>query len=166
MFRRFVIRDVTILVSTIVAWWWSVAVEAPSALASALSIAAGVGAAVCAYNLHEWGHLVGAVATGSVYVPAKRLYSPFLFSYDAEKNTRNQFLVMSLAGFAATAAFVAAFVLWMPQEQMAGRIALRGGLILAALTVIIELPIFFTALFRNKVPRTGMFEGPSVGGRE
>ena len=166
MFRHFVIRDVSILVGTVLAWWWSLEAEPGSAVHSTLSIVAGVGAAVCAYNLHEWGHLVGAFWTRSVYVPAKRLYSPFLFSYDAEKNTRNQFLLMSLAGFAATALFVAAFLLWMPQDQQAGRIALRGGLVLAALTVIIEFPIFFTALFRNKVPRTGMFDGPTVGGRE
>jgi hypothetical protein len=166
MFRPFIIRDMSILLGTILAWWWSLAAEPMSALASTLSIAAGVGAAVCAYNLHEWGHLIGAFATRSVFVPAKRLYSPFLFSYDAEKNTRNQFLVMSLAGFAATALFVAAFLAWMPQDQQAGRIALRGGLILAGLTVIIELPNFFTALFRNKVPRTGLFDGPTIGGRE
>jgi hypothetical protein len=52
----------------------------------------------------------------------------------------------------------------MPQDQQAGRIALRGALILAGLTVVIELPIFFRALFGTKVPRTGMFEGPTVGG--
>lgn len=147
-------------------WWWSASAGDGSALASGLSIAAGVGAAICAYNLHEWGHLIGAHLTRSVYTPAKRLISPFLFSYDAEHNTRGQFLVMSLAGFAATGLFVAAFLLWMPQDQQAGRIALRGALVLAALTVIIELPIFFRALFGRTVPRTGMFKGPTVGGRD
>lgn len=166
MFRSFVIRDLAILVVTMVAWWGSLHAEAGTALSSALSIGAGVGAAVCAYNLHEWGHLVGAWLTKSVFVPAKRIYSPFLFSYDAERNTRNQFLVMSLSGFAATALFVAGFLMWMPQDQQAGRIALRGALILAGLTVIIELPIFFTSVFRKKVPRTGLFDGPTVGGRD
>lgn len=166
MFRRFVIRDVTILVATIVAWWLSLSVEPDSSLASTLSISAGVGAAICAYNLHEWGHLVGAHLTHSVYVPAKRIISPFLFSYDAERNTRGQFLVMSLAGFAATAAFLVAFVLFMPQDQQAGRIALRAAFVLAGLTAVIELPIFFRALLGNRVPRTGMFKGPTVGGRD
>jgi len=166
MFRRFVIRDLTILLGTVALWWLSFAVGPGTAVESVLSIAAGLGAAVCAYNLHEWGHLLGAHLTSSVYVPAKRLISPFLFSYDAERNSRRQFLVMSLAGFAATALFVAGFVLWMPQDQQAGRIALRGALILAGLTVVIELPIFFRALFGSKVPRTGMFEGPTVGGRD
>ena len=166
MFRSFVIRDLAILVVTVGAWWGSLHAEAGTALSSGLSIGAGVGAAVCAYNLHEWGHLVGAWLTKSVFVPAKRIYSPFLFSYDAERNTRNQFLVMSLSGFAATALFVAGFLMWMPQDQQAGRIALRGALILAGLTVIIELPIFFTSVFRNKVPRTGLFDGPTVGGRD
>jgi hypothetical protein len=166
MFRRFVIRDLTILLGTIGLWWLSLSVEQGTGLASALSISAGVGAAVCAYNLHEWGHLVGARLTHSAYVPAKRLISPFLFSYDAELNTRGQFLLMSLAGFVATALFVAAFVLWMPQDQQAGRIALRGAILLAGLTVVIEFPIFFRALFGSRVPRTGMFDGPTVGGRD
>ncbi|MGB9340976.1 MAG: hypothetical protein WCB63_17150 [Polyangiales bacterium] len=166
MFWRFAIRDLTILLGTVALWWLSLSAEPQTTLRSALSITAGVGAAVCAYNLHEWGHLIGAHFTQSVYVPAKRLVSPFLFSYDAERNTKRQFLLMSLAGFAATALFVAGFVLFMPQDQQAGRIALRGALILAGLTVVIELPIFFRALFGSKVPRTGMFEGPSVGGRE
>lgn len=164
MFRRFVIRDVTILLVTIMTWWLSSTVARDTGLASALSIAAGIGAAVCAYNLHEWGHLVGAHLTNSVYVPAKRLISPFLFSYDAERNSRGQFLLMSLAGFVATALFVVAFLLWMPQDQAAGRIALRGALVLAGLTVIIEFPIFFRALLGNTVPRTGLFKGPTVGG--
>jgi hypothetical protein len=122
MFRHFAIRDVSIFVATIALWWASLAVDPESSLASALSIPAGVGAAICAFNLHEWGHLLGAHLTDSVYVPAKRLVSPFLFAYDAEHNTRRQFLIMSLAGFAATAAFVAGFLLWMPQDQAAGRI--------------------------------------------
>ena len=166
MFRRFAIRDLTILFGTIGLWWWSLSAERGTALASVLSIGAGVGAAICAYNLHEWGHLLGAHWTHSVYVPAKRLISPFLFSYDAEQNTRGQFLLMSLAGFAATAIFIVVFVLWMPQDQQAGRIALRGAILLAGLTVVIEFPIFFRALFGRSVPRTGMFKGPTVGGRD
>ena len=164
MFGRFAIRDLSILLGTALLWWLSLSAEAGSSAATALSIGAGVGAAICAYNLHEWAHLIGAHLTQSVYVPAKRLISPFLFSYDAERNTKHQFLIMSLAGFAATALFVVAYVLWMPQDQQAGRIALRGALILAGLTVVIEFPIFFRALFGTKVPRTGMFEGPTVGG--
>ncbi len=165
MFRHFAIRDLAILFATIALWSLSLQVDRSSAAHAWLSIAAGIGAAVCAYNLHEWGHLIGAHLTDSVYTPAKRLISPFLFAYDAEHNTRGQFLVMSLAGFAATAVFVVAFLLWMPQDQQAGRIALRGALVLAGLTAVIELPIFFRALFGNTVPRTGVFKGPTVGGR-
>lgn len=166
MFRGFAIRDVTILLGTIVLWSLGLSAEPETTLAATLSISAGVGAAICAYNLHEWGHLVGAHLTRSVYTPARRLISPFLFAYDADHNSRRQFLIMSLAGFAATAVFVTAFLLWMPQDQQAGRIALRGALILAGLTVIIEFPIFFRTLFGSTVPRTGLFKGPTVGGRD
>jgi hypothetical protein len=164
MFRGFAIRDATILLSTVGLWWLSLWVGPGSTFHAVLSVSAGVGAAICAYNLHEWGHLLGAHLTRSAYTPAKRLISPFLFSYDADHNTRRQFLIMSLAGFAATALFVAVYWLWMPQDQQAGRIALRGALILAGLTVIIEFPIFFRALLGSTVPRTGMFKGPTVGG--
>jgi len=166
MFRSFVIRDLTILATTVGLWSLSLSTEPGTGLASALSISAGIGAVLCAFNLHEWAHLIGAHLTLSVYTPARRLISPFLFSYDAEHNTRGQFLIMSLAGFAATAVFVAAFLAWMPQDQEAGRIALRGALILAGLTVVFEFPIFFRALFGKTVPRTGLFKGPTVGGRD
>lgn len=166
MFRGFAIRDAMILVVTLVLWWLSLSAEPDTTFHAVLSVSAGMGAAICAYNLHEWGHLLGAHLTRSVYTPAKRLISPFLFSYDADHNTRRQFLIMSLAGFAATAVFVAVYWLWMPQDRQAGRIALRGALILAGLTVIIEFPIFFRALLGSTVPRTGMFKGPTVGGRD
>ena len=166
MFWSFAIRDLSILVATIALWWGSLAVEPETTLASALSIGAGAGAAICAYNLHEWGHLIGAYLTHSVYVPAKRLISPFLFSYDDQYNTRRQFIIMSLAGFAATAMFLLGFILWMPQDQQAGRIALRAAIVLAGLTGVIELPIFLRAILGTKVPRTGMFGGPTVGGRD
>ncbi len=164
MFRRFVIRDVAILLVTIGLWLLSLETEPGTTLASVVSISAGVGALVCAYNFHEWGHLVVARMTDSVFTPARRVISPFLFSYDTEHNTPRQFLLMSLGGFAATALFVVAFLLWMPRDQQAGRIALYGALILASLTVVIEFPIFFRARLGNTVPRTGMFKGPTVGG--
>ena len=165
MFRGFAIRDLAILFVTVALWWMSLEVDPSGALHTWLSIGAGVGAAICAYNLHEWGHLIGAHLTDSVYTPAKRLISPFLFAYDADHNTRRQFLIMSLAGFAGTAAFLIAFILWMPQDQQAGRIALRSAIVLAGLTVVIEFPIFLRALFGKTVPRTGVFKGPTVGGR-
>jgi len=166
MFRRFVIRDVAILLVTTALWLLSLELEPGTSFASVVSISAGVGALLCAYNFHEWGHLIVARMTDSVFTPARRVISPFLFSYDTEHNTPRQFLLMSLGGFAATAIFVVAFLLWMPRDQQAGRIALYGALILASLTVIIEFPIFFRALFGKTVPRTGMFKGPAVGGHQ
>ncbi len=164
MFRRFVIRDVAILLVPTVLWLFSLDLEPGTTVASVVSISAGVGALLCAYNFHEWGHLIAARMTDSVFTPARRVISPFLFSYDTEHNTPRQFLLMSLGGFAATAIFVVAFLLWIPRDQQAGRIALYGALILASLTVIIEFPIFFRALLGKTVPRTGMFKGPTVGG--
>ena len=155
MFARFALRDAAILLATALLWWWEM--SRPADPADWISIAAGVGAAICAYNLHEWGHVLGALKTNSVFEPAKRLISPFLFSYDSQNNSRRQFLIMSLAGFVATGLFVLAYSVGMPQDRLAGRIAFKGALILASLTVIIEFPIFFRALLGKTLPRVEVF---------
>ena len=73
---------------------------------------------------------------------------------------------MSLGGFAATALFIVAYLAFIPQDTLAGRIAVRGAIVLASLTVIIEFPIFFRALLGTTLPRTGVFTGPTVGGQK
>ncbi|MGB5809223.1 MAG: hypothetical protein WBG86_01760 [Polyangiales bacterium] len=166
MFRNFVIRDVTILLATAGLWATTVRLGVDTTLGTIVAVSAGVGAAICAYNFHEWGHLVAARVTDSVYTPAQRVLSPFLFAYDEKQNTKRQFIIMSLGGFAATAVYVLVFWLGMPQELLASRVALRGALILASLTVIFEFPIFFRALLGSTVPRTGVFTGPTVGGEK
>ena len=153
-----------ILALTVVLWVTSVQVNGGTTLATVLSAMAGIGALICAYSFHEWGHLVAALMTDSVYTPAKRLMSPFLFAYDEKQNGKRQFAIMSLGGFAASAIFLVGFALWMPQDQLAGRIALKGAIVLVSLTVIIEFPIFFRALLGTTLPRTGVFGGPTVGG--
>ncbi len=159
MFKRFALRDITLLVATVVLWVVDARRDGGSPW---ISIAAGIGAAVCAYSMHEWGHVIGAHLSGSVFTPARRLISPFLFSYDTTRNSRHQFVVMSLSGFAATAVYAAAYLLWMPQDRLAGRYGLNGALILAGLTVVIEFPIFFWALLGRKLPPVKLFDGPTT----
>lgn len=166
MFRGFVVRDLSLLALTIGLWLLTARLNDESSVGYAVAIAAGVGASLCAYNFHEWGHLLAARMTDSVYAPAKRLISPFLFAYDEKENTKRQFVIMSLGGFAATAVYIVTFALWMPQDLLAGRIAWRAAVVLSSLTVIIEFPIFFRALLGSTLPRTGVFTGPTVGGQK
>jgi len=95
----------------------------------------------CAFLAHEWAHLLGALATGSVVQPPTSLRSPFVFTFDSRANSRRQFLVMSFAGFAATAAVVwGAYTLLSP-ELLATRVARGAVVFLAFLTEILELPL-------------------------
>jgi hypothetical protein len=122
-----------------------------------LSIASGAGAGVCAFLLHEWGHLAGARMRGARVESARNLASPFLFSFDSKNNDARQFLSMSFAGFAATGIFLLVFWLWLPLDWLAGRIAMGIALFLASLTVLIEFPLAFRVLRGKALPPVEVF---------
>lgn len=84
---------------------------------------------------------------------ADRLSSAFLFRFEAETNTLAQFVVMSLAGFAATAVAVRLFYAWLPDDLLATRIARGGVLFLALLGLVLELPLLLYGLVTGGVPK-------------
>jgi hypothetical protein len=115
-------------------------------------VVAGVTIGVSGYLLHEWGHLLGALAAGSTVRPGRSLASGFLFSFDSRANTRRQFLALSFGGWLATA-----LVLWfvyaqLPSDLFASRVA-RG--VVAAnvlLVVLLEIPLVVFSLVTGRVP--------------
>lgn len=157
--RPFIVRDCLVLAVTVALWGLALRLPDQTSTGFWVSVGAGLGATACAYLLHEWAHLVAVRMTGSVHVIARRVSSPFLFAYAVEGNTPRQFIIMSLAGFAATACFVVGFTLLMPHDHLAGWIAIRGAWLLSALTLVLEGPIFVRACVRWTVPRTGLFDG-------
>jgi len=108
---------------------------------------------VCAYLAHEWSHYLGAVAMRSKVATGTNLGSGFLFSFDAEENSLAQFVVMSLAGFVATALVVFAFYSFLPDEYLATRIARGSVLFLAFLGITLEVPLLSYGLFTRGVPK-------------
>ena len=54
----------------------------------AVALTAGVLAALCGYLAHEWGHLIGARASGSLVHFPDRVASTFLFYFDTRHNDR------------------------------------------------------------------------------
>lgn len=156
-YRRFLWRDGCIVTITLALW----IANSQSPLDDALGYACGVFTGICALQLHEWGHILGAFRSrADIYAP-KHWWHPFLFSLDHSTNTRAQFLAVSLPAFAATAIYISAFVLFLPRDTLAGKTALIMGGVTASLTVLIELPIFARVYRGGMLPAVELFKRPT-----
>lgn len=153
MFFKFAIRDSSIVAVTLLFWSLAAHLSAGTGpIGDLTGVIGGVLLALCVYFLHEWGHLLGALATRSVVEPGRSLHSGFLFSFSAEKNSLRQFLVMSFSGFFATA--VAAWFVYsvLPGEYLATRVARGAVVFLGSLTVFLEFPLVIWGVLRGGVP--------------
>jgi hypothetical protein len=152
MFGTLLGRDLAIAAVVILAWWLAAPLSAGHGPAADLSGALlGVGAFVVGHLAHEWGHLIGALLTGSRVAAPARLSSPFLFSFDSRQNSQRQFVLMSLSGFAVTG--VALFVVYglLPDGLLATHVA-RGFIVFgAALTLLLEVPLLTISLLRGSI---------------
>ncbi|MFN8643528.1 MAG: hypothetical protein U0802_18395 [Candidatus Binatia bacterium] len=152
MFARLLGRDLLIAATVVGAWWlWAPLSAGSGPLADLSGALLGVGAFVVTHLAHEWGHLLGGLATGSHVAAPARLTSPFLFSFDSQRNSQRQFVIMSLSGFAVTG--VALYVAYglLPEAQLATRVA-RGLVVFgAALTLFLEVPLLVISLLRGSI---------------
>lgn len=154
MLLRFAVRDLVIVSLAGLAWWALAARSAGTGFAADLSgWIVGILLFACAYLAHEWSHYLGAIAAGARVGVGENLASGFLFSFGAEGNTLGQFVVMSLAGFAATAAAIAFFYIALPDAYLATRVARGGALFLALLGLVLELPLLIYGLVTRSVPK-------------
>ena len=154
MYLRFAARDVSILAISVGLWW--LLAERSSGVgvvADFAGVAAGLLLGVCAYLLHEWGHLLGALVTRSRLKVAQSLRAAFIFSFDSKENSLAQFLVMSFSGFAATAAVVWAYYVYLPEGLLATRVARGVVLLLAFGGLAVEFPLVLFALRKRAIPR-------------
>ncbi len=159
MFAKLALRDLLFVAASLGLWWLIAGFSAGEGVVADLSgVVAGLLLAASAYVLHEWGHLLGAFAGRSVVHPPASLRSISLFSYDSQRNSKRQFVVMSLAGFAVTAAAVVAVYTALPEDQLATRVARGGVLFLTALTLFLEVPILVWALLAKQLPPVETFE--------
>jgi hypothetical protein len=126
-------------------------------LGDVTGVVAGLAIGISAFLLHEWGHLLGALASRSDVRLPERLGSVYLFSYDSQRNDRRQFLVMSLSGFAVTGIAVWAVYAVLPDGQLATRVARGAVLFLAFLTVVLEFPLVLWSLARSTIPPVEVF---------
>jgi hypothetical protein len=150
---RFAIRDVSIAGVTAFLWWAFAEHSAGTGIAADLAgWLVGTMLFVCAYLAHEWSHFLGAVAMGSRVEVGQRLASGFLFSFPAEGNGLAQFVVMSLAGFAATGLAIGLCYGVLPDAYLASRVARGGALFLGLLGLVLELPLLLYGVATRSVP--------------
>src|SRR6185295_9160157 len=88
-----------------------------------------------------WGHLLGALAADGVVHLPERVLSVFLFQFDSDRNSRRQFLQMSMVGFVASALVIALLVAVLPLQAWSGRIAIFLVLLGVVATFILEVPV-------------------------
>ncbi len=152
-FTPYAVRDALIVATVLAAWaiFYPLTLE-PVFLADTLGLLLGLGATLAVYLLHEWGHLLAALASGGTAYPPGRLNHPSLFSFDVNRNDKRQFTLMSLGGFAVTA--VAIYLLYgvLPGEAFEVRVARAGTALLASITLFVEVPLLLVGLLLPKIP--------------
>lgn len=118
----------------------------------AFRVFVGLATVVPGALLHEWGHLVAALATRSqVHYPAGWI-DKLLFDFDVETNDRRQFLIMSAGGYLGSAIGVALFVWLLPLDRLSGQVALAGAALGMVVSMIIEMPTTIRVLFGHAPP--------------
>jgi hypothetical protein len=151
--RRLALRDTAVLLATLGLWAADAQLRGTGgAAATAIAIGAGTLTALVGYLVHEWGHLLAARASGSVVHLPERLASVFLFRFDADRNSRAQFLAMSMGGFVASGLSVALLIAVLPRGTTSGvaALALTGLGVLA--TIVLEFPTFWRVARGAPIP--------------
>lgn len=160
IYARLAVRDLAIAAAALGLWRLASGASAgDGALADLAGVGVGLLVGGLTFLLHEWGHLLGALASRSALEPARGLRTLFLFSFDSRRNSRGQFLAMSFAGFAGTALAVLAWYAWLPSDLLASRVARGVGMLSVTLTLLLEVPLVGWALLARGLPPVETF-GP------
>lgn len=142
MFIRFFIRDLVLLALCVLAWRLNLSEFAAGngVIAVLCSAATVVLTVLVSYEVHEWGHLSGALLTGSTVHAPEKLIHQFLFHFDGKANDRRQFVGMSIGGLAASLIALLGLLLLLPLATWTAKIivALVGIGIVA--TFLREVP--------------------------
>ena len=140
-FGKFAVRDGALIFLTVLGW---IALSGFSAgeglLPETLTVLLGVMGGLCAWVLHEWGHVLGAMLGRSKLRVPTKLFSVYLFGFDNKAHTRGQFVVMALGGFVATGLAFAFVMLALPQDLLATKVARGLVLLEIAVTAVLEVP--------------------------
>lgn len=141
VFAPFILRDTVLLAVTLVGWLAASVIAAPEGwIYDTVSVALGALAGMCAWQAHEWGHLVFAKVTGGRVHAPERVFSVYLFGFRNAENTKTQFIAMALGGFIATAIVFLFLIPLLPQDWLATRIFRSLVIIEILVTTALEVP--------------------------
>jgi hypothetical protein len=164
MLRKLAIRDALILLATVLVWQAAASGGASGgAVATGISILAGVLVAGCGFLAHEWGHLTGARLSGSVVHVPGRLGTIFLFHFDSDRNRRSQFVWMSIGGILTSWLLAGACLALLPFEGAAGRVAVSLVCLGAVVATALEGPIAWRVARGAPIPRGYVYASSDTG---
>jgi len=147
-FKRFAVRDLALLLGTLIGWSLFARFSVGEGMVvNFVGVALGVAAGLCAWFVHEWGHVFAAWLAGSKLRAPKKLVSVYLFGFDNKTHSRGQFVMMALGGFLATGLVYAFVHFYLPQEWLATRVFQGLVLIEIAVTVALEVPGLLLGIF-------------------
>jgi hypothetical protein len=149
-------RDLAIAGGAVGLGAWDAALRATGALPWVVGGACGVLVTVTAFLAHEWGHWIGAVASGG-RVARPRGTSAFLFHYDTGRSTRAQFLWMSAGGYVASAIGLAIIAAWADLATASGVVALALSGLGVAVTLVLEVPTTVRVARGGPLPTGGVY---------
>ena len=111
------------------------------ALASVLAIIASITFGIAmAHILHEWSHFMGAHFSGADYT-VKEKPAFLFFDFDYDKNSRQQFLAMSMGGTVGNLLFLALIVFCIPLDSASRTMLLAVGIGMMVYVAVIEFPV-------------------------
>ena len=153
MFYKLAIRDLSFIVILFLAWQWlSPWLMDDSLMADFIGVLLGGLTALSFHLIHEWGHIAGGFIGGSDMSAAVKKNAISLFTYQASNNNRNQFLLMSLGGFIATALLVWFSYTQLADDQFASRIVRGYSLVQVFLALVLEMPLVAWAIVAKELP--------------
>lgn len=140
---------------------WSQNTELAIAHAIAL-INALVAGYVIAVLFHEWGHFIGARLSGAYSPMVREPKGAFIFGFNFDKSTREQFIAMSAGGIGANWLLVLLVLLLVPIDS-ASRAALFAMVAAQAISVsVFEGPIL-SRVMNGTDPKASLDLGVSNG---
>jgi len=140
-FQKFALRDGALILVTVLGWPTGLQFSAGTGLMpETIGVLLGVMGGLCAWVLHEWGHVLAAKAVGSNLRAPTKLFSVYLFGFDNKQHTCAQFVVMALGGFVATGLVFAFVMLVLPQDYLATKVVRGLVLLEIAVTAALEVP--------------------------
>ena len=150
---RLLLRDGLITASCACLWWLEARGGLTGLGGTVISILAGLSTGVVAFLVHEWGHAAGSKLSGATIYFADRVTSLFLFFFDTDASTKQQFVAMSMGGYAASAVALVAALVWLPRDQLSGQVGLAIVGIGIVATLVAEVPTTIRVARGGPMPR-------------